>query len=461
MAQNYILLETIELTQSAASVIFDNLPASGYTDLKVVISGRSSRSNPTDTLFMKINGTSTTYANRRIYGFASTAGSDNYASTSGMDVGGITGNTATANTYSSQEVYVPNYTSSSYKTISYDGVSENNSSSGNFLVMQATLWSNTAAITSLTFQADVGNLMSGSTFSLYGVAADGTTPVTGPKAFGGNIVANDGTYWYHAFLSSGTFTPATELSCDYLVVAGGASGGCRYGGGGGAGGLRSTVGTTGGGGSLESLISVTAQNYPITIGAGGASLVGVALRGNNGSNSTFSIITSIGGGGGGTAVTFNDGIAGGSGGGGIYQGIGGAGTANQGFAGGAGKNPNKYPQGGGGGAGAVGQTPASSTSNSGAGGAGVQITALSTPTLTGVSGYYAGGGGGGGSTDGGVAAPGAGGIGGGGSGGVVSGANGVAGVANTGSGGGGGWGEGTNASGAGGSGIVIIRYAMA
>jgi hypothetical protein len=42
MPNNYVLLETIALTQAAASVTFDNLPTSGYTDLKVVISARLS-----------------------------------------------------------------------------------------------------------------------------------------------------------------------------------------------------------------------------------------------------------------------------------------------------------------------------------------------------------------------------------------------------------------------------------
>jgi hypothetical protein len=41
MPNNMILLETIALTQSAASVTFDNLPTSGYTDLKIVISART------------------------------------------------------------------------------------------------------------------------------------------------------------------------------------------------------------------------------------------------------------------------------------------------------------------------------------------------------------------------------------------------------------------------------------
>jgi hypothetical protein len=64
-----------------------------------------------------------------------------------------------------------------------------------------------------------------STFYLYGVAKLGTTPAIVPYATGGDTIMTDGTYWYHAFTSSGTFTPAKGLSCDVLVVAGGGGGG--------------------------------------------------------------------------------------------------------------------------------------------------------------------------------------------------------------------------------------------
>jgi hypothetical protein len=37
---NYVLLERIELNASAASVTFANIPQTGYTDLKVVLSAR-------------------------------------------------------------------------------------------------------------------------------------------------------------------------------------------------------------------------------------------------------------------------------------------------------------------------------------------------------------------------------------------------------------------------------------
>jgi hypothetical protein len=96
-----------------------------------------------------------------------------------------------------------------------------------------------------------------STFYLYGVAALGTTPAIVPYATGGDTIMTDGTYWYHTFVSSGTFTPAKAISCDYLVVAGGGGGGKgANSGGGGAGGLRSTVTATGGGGSLETALSL-------------------------------------------------------------------------------------------------------------------------------------------------------------------------------------------------------------
>ena len=86
---------------------------------------------------------------------------------------------------------------------------------------------------------------------------------------------------------------SAPAAVDYLVVAGGGSGGSESvqsgcGGGGGGGGLRSTVGATGGGGSLESALAVSpGVALTVTVGAGGAGITG-ALVGNNGSNSVNS-----------------------------------------------------------------------------------------------------------------------------------------------------------------------------
>lgn len=243
-------------------------------------------------------------------------------------------------------------------------------------------------------------------------------------ATGGTITTN-GLYTVHKFTSSGSFVPAQNLLLnDLLLLGGGGAGGNVYGGGGGgAGGYVSS-----------SSVSVLAQPYTVTVGAGGSSASA------NGQNSTFSTFTAIGGGGG---SGNSNGNTGGSGGGAGYSSYtGGSATSGQGYAGGnsaGGGGANAYGQGGGGGAGAVGQ--AGTTSKGGNGGAGISNS------ITGTAVTY-GGGGGGGAMNG--NANGTGGAGGGGD-------AGVSGTANTGGGGGGGVYNGS-ANGNGGSGVVIISY---
>ncbi len=243
-------------------------------------------------------------------------------------------------------------------------------------------------------------------------------------------------------------------SADFLVIAGGASGGATSsdaGGGGGAGGYRTSSGTSGGGASAESSLALTTgETYTITVGAGGtaASTTNAGVDGSNSSISGLGIttITSIGGGGGGVNGQGEARVGGSGGGSGGYSGTpysGGAGTANQGYAGGNNVSSPAYGGGGGGGAGAVGSN--GTTSSNGAGGAGVANS------LTGSSVTRAGGGGAGGWS--GLSSGGAGGAGGGGAGGSHP-SSGGAGTVNTGSGGGGG--SNAASSGAGGSGVVIL-----
>jgi hypothetical protein len=445
-------LERIELNASASSVSFQNIPQSGYTDLKIVVSARSSTGiYQTDCNIQVGNGsvdTGSNYQTKELYGDGTSVGSGSFTTTNIHPP--IAGAGATSNTFGNFEIYIPNYTSSSQKSISCDVVTEHNSANA-AARLAAYLWTGTSAINIITLTAAATSFVQYSTFSLYGLAALGTTPVIAPKAYGGTMTY-DGTYWYHTFLSSGTFTPLQSLTADYLVVAGG-GGGSQ--GGGGAGGLRCTVGATGGGGSLETALSlVPSTSYTVTIGAGGTGSTDEAVTGTNGSNSVFATITSNGGGTGGTInAATPSGTFGSGGGGGASAGssqAGASGTANQGFAGGSNSSNrgNPYPSGGGGGAGAVGVN-GSGTTLGGAGGAGV-ATSISGSSVT-----YAGGGGGSVYNTGGTG--GAGGAGGGGAGQTGGGGNGGSGATNRGSGGGGA-GRNFALGGNGGSGIVIVRY---
>lgn len=445
MAQNYVLLERIELNQSASSVTFSNIPQTGYTDLKIVVSARGDAASAYNDCYVQFNGNASNYSTRSINGDGSSATSNSNSGTANsLRSFFIPGANATASTFGNSEIYIPNYASGNYKSTSMDGVTENNG--GAYMTLRAGLWSDVSAITSATIIGLSTNFVSGSTFSLYGIAAVGTTPVVAPKADGGNIIATDGTYWYHAFLSNGTFTPQVGLNADVLVVAGGGGGGCDIGGGGGAGGFYGFTSQ-----------ALSSANYTVTIGSGGAGGTSAGIRGNNGVDSSFGSLTpvSVGGGGGGGYNSSSNGFNGGSGGGAAYNGsTGGTGTTYQGKNGGAGNASGS--SGGGGGAGVAGGNAGPTANDKGKGGDGLNTySSWATATSTGVSGYYAGGGGGAG-----YGSPASqGGAGGGGIGGSYSGTPvaGTAGTTNTGSGGGGGSPYG-GAGGNGGSGIVIVRY---
>lgn len=453
MPDNYVLLEKVTVgAAGAASIVFNNIPQTGYTDLVVRISSRSSISATLANIKMTFNVSGGTYVRREIYAENAAYGSETAADNI---VGDTSGNSTTANVFGSAEVYIPNYTSSNPKCFTVDSVSENNSNNSGMWLLNGT-WSSTVAINSITIFPSTATWMLNSTFTLYGVAKLNVTPTVAPKAAGGDIIQTDGTYWYHAFLTTGTFTPAVSLSCDVLTIAGGGGGGGQAnnnsaGGGGGAGGLRYFA---------AQAIASTAQT--VTVGAGGAG--GNNANGTSGSNSQFAALTlSTGGGGGGTMG--NDGLAGGSGGGAgtNYQlparSGGAASPSGQGNAGGnstATAQDSNFNSGGGGGAGAVGGNGSSATG--GNGGAGLNTySSWATATGTGVSGFYAGGGGGVGFTTVGTGASGGGN-------GDFNGSPKSA-VANTGSGGGGGAyksGVGTpTIGGNGGSGIVIVRYLVA
>jgi len=435
MPNTLIPIQTYTLTTTAASITFSNIPQN-YTDLKVVASLRAnSTQNWGDITF---NGGGTAISMRHLLNNSGSIISQSYSPLRFQ----CNTDSHTAGTFSSAQMYITNYTSSTSKPISMDGTQENFSSSvGQHIA--AGLWASSSAVTSITITPDGGGtFIAGSTVSLYGIS-------NGVKATGGTLTVAGG-YAYHTFTSTGSFLPSQKITgAEVVCIAGGAGGAGTLGGGGGAGGLL-----------YSSSQTLNAGNsYTALIGSGGS---GGATQneGSSGSNSVFSSLIAIGGGGGGRGGSpANAGRSGGSGGGAYATGAVGTGTTGQGNNGGAGvSNENS---GGGGGAGAVGGTATSTVPGSG----GIGSTSFSTwgaVTSTGalVSGvyYYAGGGGGGGFSY----TGGAGGNGGGGAGGVSTGGAGTAGTANT--GGGGGAASYNNSTqytgGAGGSGLIIVRYPL-
>jgi len=173
MANTYIQIGSTVTVGSggAANVEFTSIPAT-YTDLLIKFSGRSDQaaSNGQDIYIQFNNDTGSNYSFRRVYGTGSAAASDSasVSATAGR-VGRVTSASSTALTFASNEIYIPNYAGSTAKSISIDGVEENNATAS-IMVLNAALWTGTAAITSLKIiPLATSNFVQYSTASLYGI----------------------------------------------------------------------------------------------------------------------------------------------------------------------------------------------------------------------------------------------------------------------------------------------------
>ena len=104
----------------------------------------------------------------KLYGSGSAAGSGSFSAVIGF-IGDANAATSTANTFSNQEVYIPNYAGTSAKSYSVDSVQETNATTA-FSELTAGFNSTTSAITTISFSLASGNIAEHSTAYLYGVS---------------------------------------------------------------------------------------------------------------------------------------------------------------------------------------------------------------------------------------------------------------------------------------------------
>lgn len=164
MANTYELINSYTVGSGGAAYIeFNTIPAT-YTDLILKVSARGAAGS-NDWIDITINGTpNNTIDLRHIIGDGSSAASQAYAAGRVL----YDTNSQTSNTFANVEVYIPNYAGSTYKSMSVDGVQENNATSAN-MHLAAELWNNTAAITTIRLTGNAANLVQYSTAYLYGV----------------------------------------------------------------------------------------------------------------------------------------------------------------------------------------------------------------------------------------------------------------------------------------------------
>jgi hypothetical protein len=165
MANTYVLIASNVLASAATSTTFSSIPQT-YTDLVIMYSARGANLS----FQIRLNGnTATNYSNTGISGSGSAAASfRDTTQTSTFSYYTQNLNTYTASVFSNGEFYLPNYTASLNKAFSTNGATENNASNA-FIASNAHLWRNTAAVTSITFTSNAGNIDIGSSFYLYGI----------------------------------------------------------------------------------------------------------------------------------------------------------------------------------------------------------------------------------------------------------------------------------------------------
>ena len=166
MATTYTLISSVTVGGGGTSTItLSSIPGT-YTDLALLLCGRTTRASYVDDFVIKPNGATTNRSTIRLYGVSSSVGSDSHTDIRGM----IPGNNATSNTFGNALIYIPNYAGSNNKSFSIDSVMENNSTD-NFNALCASLWQNSSAITSLEIiSGSSSNFMEYSTAYLYGIS---------------------------------------------------------------------------------------------------------------------------------------------------------------------------------------------------------------------------------------------------------------------------------------------------
>ena len=176
----YDLIATVTADGTSNPITFSSIPAT-YTDLRFVLSVNANQATTggySNFSWRYNSNSANNYSATTLTGDGTTASSSIYDSTFGYTFGLIGGTQITGNTGSPTFITYDIFSyanSSTYKTALFTASYDRNGSGG--VQRAVTLWRQTSAITSVTFDIDAFGGVSGrafkagSTFTLYGIKA--------------------------------------------------------------------------------------------------------------------------------------------------------------------------------------------------------------------------------------------------------------------------------------------------
>jgi len=158
----YSTIATTTLGSAASSFTFNSIPST-YTDLILIANGRST-SGSTSGIFYTYNGSGgTAYSRTTLYGNGTSIAPDRTTNSAYIDIPWDGGGLSTVITQIQNYANTTNFKTALFRP-----------STGGTHVFGLTvgIWRNTSAITSITLvEAGGGTFATGSTFTLYGIAA--------------------------------------------------------------------------------------------------------------------------------------------------------------------------------------------------------------------------------------------------------------------------------------------------
>jgi hypothetical protein len=160
-----------------ASYTFSSIPQT-YTDLLLVTSLRVTQVANTQVVGIRINSNTSNYSERLLQGDGSAGASFSQSTTQFAWMTITNGANTAASTFNNASIYFPNYTAAVAKSVSGDSVAEDNSASTARLFLNAGLWNDTTAISSLTILPTADNLAQYSSATLYGILKGSSGGVT-------------------------------------------------------------------------------------------------------------------------------------------------------------------------------------------------------------------------------------------------------------------------------------------
>jgi hypothetical protein len=163
-----LIAKVIVGSGGAAYAEFTSIPAT-YDDLFVAYSARNTDAGYyNQASSVSFNGSTANRTARRLEAYGTTIVSNTFASNMYSDI--LPGQSTTSNSFNNVEVYIPNYAGSTNKSFSATSAMETNHAAFNSIDLNAGLWSDTAAITSVRFTPTGGDYVQHSSFFLFGIS---------------------------------------------------------------------------------------------------------------------------------------------------------------------------------------------------------------------------------------------------------------------------------------------------